>query len=361
MSVRRRKRRLAKRAAALGVGILLALVAAEVAVRVLRIPPFPLAPLDRDSYRLSDNPVLSYEYLPGYEPDPVDSNGFHDGINQAGFRDRDYPLAKPPGTKRIVIFGDSTTAGNGVAYRQDTYPKILEVLLNEDDSTELRFEVLNMAVGGYHTLQEVEMLRSRGLDYCPDHVLVTFCLNDFDLHADGGVYERLSREEASGQLGPEPKDVLLKYSRLAFVLHHRLKPRKAVTDGWYLTQALKGRTTVEAGLQLLSTLQREQGFEAHILILPAFPKSMQDYEFLDVHYRVFATADGLPGFSVIDLLEDFRAIDDDGDAFADGGGVHMHERGHRIMAEILLKRLGTSFRERPRRACDERDAAHTSP
>jgi len=114
MSVRRRKRRLAKRAAALGVGILLALVAAEVAVRVLRIPPFPLAPLDRDSYRLSDNPVLSYEYLPGYEPDPVDSNGFHDGINQAGFRDRDYPLAKPPGTKRIVIFGDSTTAGNGV-------------------------------------------------------------------------------------------------------------------------------------------------------------------------------------------------------------------------------------------------------
>jgi hypothetical protein len=54
-----------------------------------------------------------------------------------------------------------------------------------------QYQVLNMGVGGYQTLQEVELLRSRGLKYDPDYVLIGFCINDFHLTSDGGIYPLL--------------------------------------------------------------------------------------------------------------------------------------------------------------------------
>ena len=46
----------------------LAFLVMEIVVRVLDVPPGPLAPLPILSYRLSANPVISYEYRPGYKP-----------------------------------------------------------------------------------------------------------------------------------------------------------------------------------------------------------------------------------------------------------------------------------------------------
>lgn len=344
---------------AVAAGTLLALLMGELVVRVLRVPPFPLAALDEDSYRLSDYPGISYEYIPGFTPSPVDSNGFRDGINRAGFRDRDHDAHKPAGTYRIIVLGDSTTAGNGVPYVSDTYTKQLELLLNTGSDGATDHEVLNMAVGGYHTLQEVETLRVRGLQYCPDMVLLTVCLNDFEPGSDGGVYSRLVEEEATGRVGPGYGNLLLRHSRMAFVLYHRLKPRRAVSDAWYNEHLLRGRTAVEAGLQSLSELQQEHGFPVFVLILPAFPPSLDRYRYMDIHEKVFDAAAGLPGITVIDLLDDFRSVDVDGAVFSDGE-VHMNEFGHRTMAEILVRRLGSEIRSGRRIECPDPSSAPPS-
>src|SRR5262245_36014013 len=45
-------------------------------------------------------------------------------INSTGQRDREFPLAKPAGTYRVVVLGDSFTFGHGVA-ADETYVKRL--------------------------------------------------------------------------------------------------------------------------------------------------------------------------------------------------------------------------------------------
>jgi hypothetical protein len=87
----------------------LALLILEMAVRVLDLPPQPLAPLPITDFRLSENPVLSYEYQPGHKPSdrPFDESHRGFAINSAGFRDYEYAETKPEATFRIVVMGDS--------------------------------------------------------------------------------------------------------------------------------------------------------------------------------------------------------------------------------------------------------------
>ena len=101
-------------------------------------------------------------------------------INQEGYRDVDHPLAKPPGTYRILLLGDSMSEGVEVAL-QDVYWKRLESILPECPAfSGRRIEVISLAVNGYGTAQEYLTLRERGLKYRPDLVLLAFFTgNDF--------------------------------------------------------------------------------------------------------------------------------------------------------------------------------------
>lgn len=91
--------------------------------------------------------------------------------NSQGWRaDRDFPVAKPENTTRIVAVGDSLTFGEGVA-NQDTWPAQLEIQLDQS-------EVFNLAIGGYGTDQQLLVLEEAGLAYAPDIVIVGFFVED---------------------------------------------------------------------------------------------------------------------------------------------------------------------------------------
>ena len=96
-------------------------------------------------------------------------------INADGFRGRNYNETKSIKTKRIVVIGDSVAFGQGVE-ENETFSAVLEKMLNRNSS--MTYEVLNMAVPGYNTEQEVEMLYKKGLKYSPDLVIVAYHLND---------------------------------------------------------------------------------------------------------------------------------------------------------------------------------------
>ncbi|MHB8834577.1 MAG: SGNH/GDSL hydrolase family protein [Candidatus Methylomirabilia bacterium] len=322
--------------------VVLALLAAEIAVRILRIPPNPAAPLPIPSYRLSANPVIGYEYRPGNTSSEESFDDGHRGfvINSAGFRDSEHEANKPADVFRIVVLGDSTTAGNGTAFEK-IYTTQLEALLNSGRTGGRRYEVLNMGVGGYHTLQEIETLRTKGLAYHPDLVLVTFCLNDFFLQSDGGVYERLQKDN---HLSAEPilktasktlLDRILRVSRLAFVVFHRLNLPGSTYEQWYSREVLRGQSPTRIGFTLLSQLQRKYGFSAYVLILPEFSSPFSEYQSYGFHNEVTFSAEGLSGFTIIDLLPYFALLDNNPRSFS-SDSIHLNENGHEAMAGILL-------------------------
>jgi lysophospholipase L1-like esterase len=158
--------------ASLAVGLLLC----EIGVRVLGAAPGVYSAGLRDSrsaYRVSENPILGYEMKPGYRDADANLNATFPYINADGQRDRERTVEKPAGVRRIIVLGDSVVVGLSIASFDDMLAAQLERALGRADT-----EVLSFAVMGYNTRGEVELLRTKGLKYAPDLVVVVFVDND---------------------------------------------------------------------------------------------------------------------------------------------------------------------------------------
>jgi len=151
-------------------------VAAAVAVceAALRIFfPGPQVIVVRGNVRLSADPVLVYELLPGayFGGDDVP-------ISSAGLRDQEYAETKAADTFRIAVVGDSVAFGHEVR-RRDALAKTLERLLNESRlGSASRYEVLNFAVHGYNSQQIARWVEVSVSRFSPDLVIYLYCLND---------------------------------------------------------------------------------------------------------------------------------------------------------------------------------------
>jgi lysophospholipase L1-like esterase len=155
---------------ALGAGLLVMLVLAEVALRVVGLGhPYYSAP---ELYRPSADPRVLFEPRPGF-------NGFSEGTwvttNSRGLRERELPSTKPAGTRRAVFLGDSVTFGAGVR-DDEAFPRLLEASINGSSASPI--ETVNTGVVGYNTIQEQARLEQVGLAYQPDVVVLTFVVND---------------------------------------------------------------------------------------------------------------------------------------------------------------------------------------
>lgn len=95
--------------------------------------------------------------------------------NERGFRGSDAtPEQKRPGVTRVVVMGDSVMWGTGVN-QDDSVPGVLEEKLAADGS----YEVINAAVIGYSSYQELRFLEKYVLPLEPDVVVVNYCINDY--------------------------------------------------------------------------------------------------------------------------------------------------------------------------------------
>jgi lysophospholipase L1-like esterase len=161
---------------------MLTIACVEILVRVFwnKLNGQTVIPLSLKTHRISANPLMGYELVPG-------SSAFEDDswyrINQDGIRDREYSLVKPEGTFRIAAVGDSVTFGFGLDL-VDTWPKQLE---RELQKTHPHAEVINFGVMGYNTPQEAERIQDKVLKYQPDLIIIDYSLNDI------GVFSRERR------------------------------------------------------------------------------------------------------------------------------------------------------------------------
>jgi len=129
--------------------------------------------------------VLGWTQIPGLDTE-IQVEGRTVGVrfNSLGFRDVEHEETKSPGTKRIIVVGDSFSEAIQVNLEQ-TYIRRLQALLNARDNTG-RWEVINMGVGDFGTAQECIALEQVGLRFDPDIVICqVFPLNDIGNNSIG--------------------------------------------------------------------------------------------------------------------------------------------------------------------------------
>jgi lysophospholipase L1-like esterase len=306
-------------------GTLAALLLVEGAVRLAGVAP-DAAFFQRGRYRLSDNPRLGYEPVPRLEHTGggLEFWDWHGPSNSLGFRDREHPVEKPPGALRVLVLGDSIAAGLKIADDRDVFPSVLERLLREGG---VPAEVLNFAVSGYNTQQEVETLRARGLAYRPDVVVLAYCLND----AEGKENDILKtlRAQAAGRAAPARArlDPILGTSALYRFLRFRvLAPREDPAR-----IALLSRDLVEVSLHELGRLAATHGFRAIVAVFPLFGE-LDPYPHGAYHDTLKAIAADA-GLGYVDLLPAFQECAREGPVALDV--LHPSAAGHRCAARAL--------------------------
>ncbi len=130
----------------------------------------------RGLIRASADEARVYELKPGLEARFV---GVPVRINRDGFRERELATPPPAGTFRVVGLGDSQMFGWGVP-AEATYLRVLEERLAARGDPAV-YETVNLAVPGYNAAMEVATYRAVGRRLEPDLVLVGLMGNDVDL------------------------------------------------------------------------------------------------------------------------------------------------------------------------------------
>jgi len=330
------------------VALLIALVAAELLVRAAGAAP-KIYLISKGRFRLAKNPRLGYEPVPlAYQGDKLSFYDYKGASNSLGFRDVEHRVAKPPGVYRIVVLGDSVAMGLHVDRSEDVFPRVLEGLLRRRG---LNVEVINLAVSGYNTQQEVEMLKAKGLQYHPDLVLLAYTLSSRE-HIDGDILKTLLEEEQRKKGGVSAARVDASpylmwsalYRLIRFrVLAHRQPPP---ADPQKYLEMVSSDTVAEYFGEL-DRLAHADHFDVLVAVIPRFVRNFKHYRFGDQHAYARSLA-AQHGFAFVDLLGAFTQCRDAGGEPIELDNFHPSAAGHRCAAEALA---GVTL-ERAKRSAD---------
>ena len=156
----------------------------------------PFAQLGEKTSIFQRDDLLGWKLRPGANDE---WNGTRVQINNKGLRGPEVDYTKPNNVKRILYLGDSVTFGFLIESATQTFPYLAEPQLEK--ALHCKVETVNMAVGGYSPWQQLEQLRSEGLKYQPDLVIVGFVLNDItekiQLARFGGTSEGFQLEHST--------------------------------------------------------------------------------------------------------------------------------------------------------------------
>ena len=278
----------------------------DVAINALVSPP---SPREREAFRWGGNGDkvlhqksadrrLVYELRPNVRINEMIYT------NADGFRDVPFSKEKGTGVRRITVVGDSITFG-WYEMLESTYPKILEAMLNEYCGGDTRYEVYNMAVGGYNADQELQLIRTRVPDYKPDLVVLQYSVTDSVVDMDAGLYVHFTRS----------KFQVVNLLNRVWKLWVQFGPVKDL---------------VERSYPKLAAWSRETGIPVLVVIFPAM--SCSHPSVWNEHMRVAREA----GLTCLSLEPAYASIPE-GQVYDDCW--HPNEFGHRVAAEEIFNWL----------------------
>ena len=334
----------------------------------------PFRPIQKDEramfLRVSSNPDRIYEAVPnahgrGWGTDVV--------INQHGFRGHDYELQKPIGTFRIIVLGDSIAFGNNLQSGEE-FSSVLERMYVKSGQ---HVEVMNLALGGYDTLQEVAALEDTGLAFKPDLVILAYCINDITVASPNADYiARLKTYRSTfyrSRLAQFIRVQLARFEMARFIKESNTerkfaqtyKDRLANIDNDPLLDQLRMKLRQDIasvhqdypftneytddihlrrlryGLEKLHALQTSEGFRTIALVIPYLMENDESRRLYQDVYAIIGHELDRLSIPVINLSPVFSQAGLPSLLLNPKDGIHPNARGHVIMADELYKTINT--------------------
>lgn len=252
--------------------------------------------------------------------------------NWLGLRDRDR-FAKAPGTRRVLIVGDSYTWGYAVA-EDEAFPQTAGRLLEARGYPDI--EVINAGVPDYNSRQERQLLERLMPVYRPDAVFLAYVVNDAEPSTAMPTPPEETYRHATSWFLTELAEVANRR-----VFRRRVLPsNKDIVSGTYLdgfaADSLKWRDSKQA-IREMRELCAGARIPFAVLVLPDFTQTFDDqYAWRPIHDAVAGWGREM-GVAVFDVLEPFQG-EDHVSLMVPWDG-HPNAEGHRRIAEFLVARI----------------------
>ncbi|MDH3675702.1 MAG: hypothetical protein OES12_09425 [Anaerolineae bacterium] len=296
-------------------GGVIALIMIEGFLRLYRPSPFVKTAVELSWIR--DNPGYNIFTLdPDFGFRPILGNGLY---NQFGTKVNDYTLEKRPGITRLLFIGDSAT------HRA----KIVDAL--KEKYGEETFEYWNAGVESFNTVQEVNYYQTYNSAIRPDHVILTFHVNDFETtpiafdHEGDGLIVYAPNKSLQA-LNPWLFKQSYFYRFIIEILGDATEDRETIVD------------ETEDSLRGLRDILADDGISFTVLVLPVFlpQERWQPYE-REARLTIIQILERLD-ISFFDLLETSdRAIENGVNVQEElGGHWHPSKEVSILFAEYLF-------------------------
>jgi lysophospholipase L1-like esterase len=226
--------------------------------------------------------------------------------NKFGFREKEIVMPKLEGQYRIFFLGDSFTWGVGLD-PDETLPKLIEKSLRRNHP---EVEIINGAIPGDNTVQQLSRLKRFGLKYQPDAVVLVYNPNDVEHQEE---YKVRTHQKPAVNL----VTILKQHSRLLALsasqigsLKRKMHGRRSSMAAWYeqlferCVKDHEGWIASKTALREIADLCRQENIRFVVVIYP-FMIELEDYKGKAAHQKIKATAEAL-GVPALDLLPFFE-------------------------------------------------------
>ncbi|MDD5069495.1 MAG: SGNH/GDSL hydrolase family protein [Candidatus Omnitrophica bacterium] len=268
---------------------------------------------------------------------------------QFDLRMRPPNFKKETNTFRIVALGDSYTWGGKIKSPNDIWTSVLERNLNRFTKNSPKVEVINLAISGFTTVNELEMLEAIGWRFSPDLIIVQYTLNDPLPSAKG--FKRLGQgaffKTKNIIANPKIHELFNQKSYFYSFLNHRIQiaQRKLYGKEYQDIKDLYnkdfyGWENCVKALAAIASSAQQKNVPAIFMIFPSFESgrhTRKTYPYSEIHDRMTQIAIRLK-YNTLDLLDDFIEKGKDFKEWRvmklDG---HPNPQAHSIAAEAILK------------------------
>ena len=324
----------------------------------------------------------------------------HTDINSKGLRDVEHTYKKSNGVFRILGLGDSFTFGLGVEFNESCL-SVLEKRLNAGNKSK-NYEIIKAGVPGYGTDNELAYLKTKGIKYDPNLIIMLYYLND--IYNNVGVSDRTTMNGYlvmakwnNQEMNPQQK--ILAYlrihshsynlfmraqsnSRLHKYVHSFGKTIGMASNSyrnasniniyniseseWDFAQSIiwlyynnypssfdDGYNLTKKLLKNVGTISSEHDAETLIVIIPSkeqvYPnywnKAVKQWDINPDDYNLSKPSDILlefgkeNGIIVLDLLPEFRKHAEKGEQLYFHNNDHWNSNGHKLAAELVYIKL----------------------